>query len=74
MRHADMREGREREITLHDVDTEVLSAFLQFLYCCTCDVATEKLVALAALADQYDVGLLQHMCYEAVARHAPNHR
>lgn len=54
--HKGMREGHEKSVTLHGVEGEVLAAFLQFLYCTSCDVAVDKLVALAALADQYDVG------------------
>lgn len=41
---------------------------------CSCTVATEKLVALTALADQYDVTLLQQLCMDAIRNHAPNHR
>jgi hypothetical protein len=31
-----MREAREKEITLHGVDGEVLAAFIRFLYTCNC--------------------------------------
>ncbi|KAF8071092.1 RHD3 [Scenedesmus sp. PABB004] len=70
----DMREARERSITLHGVDAEVLGAFLQFCYSCSCSVPTDRLVALTALADQYDVTLLQNLCLAAIRSHAPNHR
>lgn len=70
----DMREAREKEITLHGVDGEVLAAFIRFLYTCNCSIAPEKLVGLCAMADQYDVTLLQQLCMDAIRVHVTNHR
>jgi hypothetical protein len=70
----DMREAREKDITLHGVDGEVLAAFIRFLYTCHCSIAPEKLVGLCAMADQYDVTLLQQLCMDAIRTHANNHR
>lgn len=72
--HPDMREAREKHITLHGVDGEVLAAFIRFLYTCNCSIVPEKLVGLCAMADQYDVTLLQQLCMDAIRMHAPNHR
>lgn len=36
LHQADMREAREKDITLHGVDGEVLAAFIRFLYTCNC--------------------------------------
>lgn len=69
-----MREAREKHITLHGVDGEVLAAFIRFLYTCHCSIATEKLVGLCAMADLYDVTLLQQLCMDAIRMHATNHR
>lgn len=69
-----MREAREKDITLHGVDGEVLAAFIRFLYTCHCSIAPEKLVGLCAMADQYDVTLLQQLCMDAIRMHASNHR
>lgn len=69
-----MREARENHITLHGVDGDVLAAFLRFLYTCHCSITPEKLVGLCAMADQYDVILLQQLCMEAIRTHASNHR
>jgi hypothetical protein len=71
---ADMREAREKHITLHGVDGDVLAAFIRFLYTCHCSIAPDKLVGLCAMADQYDVTLLQQLCMDAIRMHAANHR
>lgn len=71
---ADMREAREKHITLHGVDGDVLAAFIRFLYTCHCSIAPDKLVGLCAMADQYDVTLLQQLCMDAIRMHASNHR
>lgn len=70
----DMREARETNITLHGVDGLVLAAFIRFLYTCHCSIVTEKLVGLCAMADQYDVTLLQQLCMDAIRMHVSNHR
>jgi hypothetical protein len=69
-----MLEGRERTITIHGCCGEVLGALLRFMYCCECSLPPGKLVALTALADQYDVLLLTDLCREAIRGHLHNQR
>lgn len=70
----DMLEGRERTITIHGCCGEVLGALLRFMYSCECSLPPGKLVALTALADQYDVLLLTELCREAIRGHLHNQR
>jgi hypothetical protein len=70
----DMLEGRERTITIHGCCGEVLGALLRFMYCCECSLPPGRLVALTALADQYDVLLLTELCREAIRGHLHNQR
>lgn len=60
--------------SIHSTPTEWTFCLLCDLARGSCSIATEKLVALTALADQYDVTLLQQLCMDAIRNHAANHR